>query len=211
MARPAAVPDLDALIAAIVADDLGAAQRLLRARPELAREHSPVGAERADAEAHFYAAITHYRYRGDTALHLAAAGHRRAIVAELIATGADVEAANRRGARPLHYAADGGPGIAHWDPSAQAGVIRQLIAAGAGVDAADAGGVTALHRAVRNRCAAAVAALIAGGADVNRANASGSTPLRLAGMTTGRSGSGSAAARAGQDEIIHLLREAGAG
>jgi hypothetical protein len=210
MATPASAPDLDALIAAIVADDLGAVRRLLRARPGLAREASPVGADRANAEAHFFAEITHYRYRGDTALHLAAAGHRGLIVAELLAKGADVEAVNRRGARPLHYAADGGPGIAHWDQAAQAGVIRQLIAAGAAVDAVDAGGVTALHRAVRNRCAAAVAALIAGGADVHLANAKGSTPLRLAGMTTGRSGSGSAAARAGQEEIIRLLREEGA-
>jgi hypothetical protein len=200
----------DRLIAAIVADDTAAAKRLLAARPALALEASATGAERADAEDFFLRPILHYRYRGDTALHLAAAGYRRAIIRELLKRGADVGARNRRGAFPLHYAVDGGPGAPHWDPRAQAATIDALLAAGAEVDAVDAGGVTPLHRAVRNRCSAAVEALIAGGADVRRANGSGSTPLRLAAATTGRGGSGSAKAKREQLAIVSLLERAGA-
>ena len=40
--------------------------------------------------------------------------------------GADVRARNRRGAEPLHYAADGAPGSDRWDPDAQYAVIEFL-------------------------------------------------------------------------------------
>ena len=79
------------------------------------------------------------------------------------------------------------------------------------VYAVDKGGVTPLHRAVRNRCAAAVAALLAAGADPHAENNSGSTPARLARVTSGRGGSGSPAAKAQQAEIVRLLDAAGAG
>lgn len=41
-------------------------------------------------------------YAGDTALHLAAAAHQPDLVRTLLQMGADVDAANRRGAQPLH-------------------------------------------------------------------------------------------------------------
>ena len=74
----------------------------------------------------------------------------------------------------------------------------------------DQGGTAPLHRAVRNRCAAAVAALLDSGADARRRNKSGSTPMRLATLTTGRGGSGSPEAKAQQAEIVRLLEQHGA-
>jgi hypothetical protein len=151
------------------------------------------------------AEIGHYLYVGDTALHVAAACYAAQVARALIATGADVAARNRRGAAPLHYAADGQPGSPGWDPAAQAETVTVLLEAGADPNATDKSEVTALHRAVRTRCAAAVAALLAGGADPERPNRNGSTPRSLATRTTGRGGSGSAAARAQQREIVALL------
>ena len=139
---------------------------------------------------------------------MAAAAHDQALAAELIALGADVRARNRRGQEPLHYAADGGPGVS---PQAQAAVIAALIGAGADPRAVDKGGVSPLHRAVRNRRAAAVKALLDGGADPFAANGSGSTPLTLATLTTGKSGSGSVEAKSEQAEILRLLEGSGAG
>jgi ankyrin repeat protein len=149
-------------------------------------------------------------YEGDTALHIAAAAYQIRIAEELIARGADVRARNRRGAEPLHYAVDGGPGLPAWDPSVQTKIIARLIGAGADPNAVDKSGVAPLHRAVRNRCSAAVRALIDGGADPRAPNRNGSTPLLLATQTTGRGGSGSAEAKAQQKEILRLLMEHGA-
>jgi hypothetical protein len=50
--------------------------------------------------------IAHYIYAGDTALHVAAAAFRRDVAEMLVRRGADCHAKNRRGAQPLHYAAD---------------------------------------------------------------------------------------------------------
>ena len=91
-------------------------------------------------------------YLGDTALHMAAASCQPVVVEKLISIGADVRARNRRGAEPLHYAVDGGPGLPAWNASAQAKVIAMLVGAGADLDAIDKGGIAPLHRAVRNRC-----------------------------------------------------------
>jgi hypothetical protein len=198
--------DLMALVRAIVADD-GAATRVLAADPALAKARFAGGATRQDATTYFIAAIGHYIYGGDTALHAAAAAYRHATVGELIAAGADVRARNRRGAEPLHYAADGMPGSHRWNPDAQAATIICLIAAGADPNATDKSGVAPLHRAVRTRCAAAAKALIDGGADPRRPNKNGSTPLDLAMQTTGRGGSGSPEAKAEQARIVELLRE----
>ena len=152
----------------------------------------------------------HYIYSGDTALHLSAAAHQRRLAESLVNRGADVRARNRRGAEPLHYAADGSPGAEHWDPLAQRDVITYLIEAGADPDALDKSGVAPLHRAVRTRCAAAVAALVEHGADPLLMNKSGSTPLHLAVQNTGRSNSGSDASHDEQARIITLLLRAGA-
>ena len=77
----------------------------------------------------------------------------------------------------------------------QQAVIRFLVEAGADPNARAAGGVTPLHRAVRNRCSAAVEVLLAAGADPRLENDRGSTASDLAQWTTGRGGTGSAAAR----------------
>ena len=53
--------------------------------------------------------------------------------------------------------------------------------------------------------------LIDGGADPSAPNRSGSTPMLLATQNTGRGGSGSAEAKAQQQEILRLLEEHGAG
>jgi ankyrin repeat protein len=117
----------------------------------------------------------------------------------------DVRAQNRRGAEPIHYAADGVAGGEHWNPQTQAETIAYLVAAGADPNAADGSKVRPLHRAVRTRCASAVRALLASGADPSLANGNGSTPLDLATRQTGRGGSGGPQAKAEQADIIRLL------
>jgi Ankyrin repeats (many copies) len=194
----------------IVAGDCVTAIRLLDASPQLARACATQGANRQAPRQNFFDRIRHYIYEGDTALHMAAAAYQPLVVEKLIAAGADVCARNRRGAVPLHYAADGGPGLPAWDPSAQRAIIAMLIGAGAGPNTADKSGVSPLHRAVRNRCAAAVDALLAGGADPRAPNKNGSAPMLLATRNTGRGGSGLADAKVQQLEIVRLLEEHGA-
>jgi hypothetical protein len=194
-----------ALIRAIADGDGGLVSRLSKAHPGLAKAALPVGATRQTAQRYFLTAIAHYVYAGDTALHVAAASHQPNIVRELLRQGADVGAVNRRRAVPLHYAVDGGPGAPSWRPQAQAETVTFLLKAGADPNAADSGGTTPLLRAVRNRCSAAVRALLDGGADAGQANKRGSKPRDLALVTSGRGGSGSAEARAEQQEILRLL------
>jgi ankyrin repeat protein len=194
------------LVRAIVAGDAAKAARLLAAAPDLAHVRAAVGATRQSATPHFFEEIAHYMYAGDSALHMAAASFRPEICRDLIARGADCSAANRRGAQPIHYAADANT----WNPDAQAATIDGLIRAGADPNATDKSGVPPLHRAVRTRCAAAVAALLAGGAQPRGRSKSGSTPLHLAVQNTGRGGSGSPQAIAQQREIILILLQSGA-
>jgi hypothetical protein len=176
---------------------------LLSGSPSLAQAVLREGATRAAAAGNFLTKIRRYVYAGDTALHVAAAAYGPDIARILIDFGADVAARNRRGATPLHYAADGSPGSPFWDPDLQSETISCLIGAGANPNALDRSGVTPLHRAVRTRCAAAVNALLIGGADPLRTNRHGSTPMMLAMKQTGRSGSEEAKAQ--QAEIIRLL------
>ena len=190
----------------VVAGDTDGASRCLSAAPALARTASPVGATRQKATEFFFTAISHYLYAGDTALHMAAAAFSRPMAELLMTQGADCRARNRRGAEPLHYAADGG----RREPRAQAGVIDYLISMGAEPNAVDKTGVAPLHRAVRARSLAAVRAMLDGGADPRKRNKSGSTPLHLAVRPTGASGSGSDQARRQQAQIIGLLLECGA-
>jgi ankyrin repeat protein len=135
---------------------------------------------------------------------MAAAAKQTRIAEELISRGADVRARSRRGAEPLHYAVDGGPGSPVWDPNEQIMIIARLIRAGADPNATHKSGVAPLHRAVRNRCAAAVRALIEGGADPRAPNRNGSTPILLATLNTGKSGSGSPGAKEQQREILRM-------
>jgi hypothetical protein len=201
----AADSGLDGLIAAVIARDEPAVGELLAASPELAQARVTTGATRAEASPHFHDGIGHYIYAGDTALHVAAAAHAPGLVSRLTEAGADVGAANRRGAQPLHYAVDGGPNGPRWDPVSQSDTIGRLLDAGADPNATDKGGTTPLHRAIRNRSAAAVEVLLERGADALRPNGRGSTAWQLANWTTGKGGSGSAAAKAQQAEIKRLL------
>ncbi len=207
VARDAA---LMTLVRAIVVGDAAAASRLLATSGWLASARAGEGATREAATDYYLAEIEHYLYAGDTALHIAAAAYRLPIVRQLITMGADVGARNRRGAQPLHYAADGIPGSPNWNPGAQAATVTCLIDAGADPNATDKSGVTPLHRAVRTRCAAAVNALLDGGADARRKNKTGSTPMQLATWTTGRGGTGSPESRGQQEEILRLLQRHGA-
>lgn len=201
---------LRALFADIAARDSVAVARVLDQSPGLAVGALRAGASRQDPLHFFLDPIHHYVYSGDTPLHVAAAAHHRGIATALVAAGADVRARNRRGAEPLHYAADGGPDGAGWDAGAQSALISYLIKVGAAPDALDKSGVAPLHRAVRSRSTGAVRALIDGGADPLLKNTSGSTPLHLAVQNTGKSNSGSDSAKAEQRRIILLLLEHGA-
>ena len=89
-------------------------------------------------------------------------------------------------------------------------MIAYLIEQGADPDAIDMSGVAPLHRAVRTRSAEAVEALIENGANPRLRNKSGSTPLHLAVQNTGKSNSGSDAAKDEQRQIIALLLKHGA-
>jgi ankyrin repeat protein len=198
------------LVRAIAASDADKVSRMLERSPALAAASVDQGATREEAATYYLDEINHYVYAGDTALHIASAASHEDLVRTLLGLGADVGARNRRGAQPLHYAADGAPGSDGWNPAAQAAVIAALLAAGADPNATDASGVAPLHRAVRTRSGPAVRALLDGGADPRRPNKSGSTPMKLATRTTGRGGSGSPEAKAQQAVIVQLLEERGA-
>jgi hypothetical protein len=201
---------LVALFAAIASGDHVGATRLLDQSAGLAVLPLRVGASRQAPRPYFLIPIRHYVYAGDTALHVVAAAHHRGLAESLVARGAAVRARNRRGAEPLHYAADGGPDAGHRDSNAQRELISYLIDAGGDPDVMDKSGVAPLHRAVRNRSSGAVSTLIEKGADPRLRNKSGSTPLHLAVQNTGKSNSGSEAAKEEQRRIILFLLGHGA-
>jgi hypothetical protein len=193
------------LMKAVAAGDAAEAMRILEASPSLATAAITTGASRNGPEGYFLDTIGRYVYGGHTALHVTAAAYQDEIARALIARGADVRARNRRGAQPLHEAAVGDPASAHWNPEAQVRTIKSLIAAGADVNAVDRDAATPLHRAARTRCAAAATALLDQGADPRLKTKGGSTPLKLATLTTGRGGTGTAVAKDQQAAIIGLL------
>ena len=194
---------MDTLLKAIVDDDRKSVKALLRADAQLAT--------RQVSAARLYAVgIFHWLYVGDTALHLAAAGHRTQIVQLLLAAGADPNAtSNHRRSGPLHYAADGYVSGPDWNPQEQVKTLRCLLDAGADVNAPDKNGAAPLHRAVRTRCAAAVECLLSAGADPKQKNRSGSTPFHLAVQSTGRGGTGEKIAKEAQRQIIEMFLAAG--
>ena len=190
----------------IARHDRAAVGALIDANEGLASARLDGGATRQRAVDFFIADIAHHVYRGDTAVHVAAAASEPAIIRELVERGGSVDTTNRRGAQPLHYAVDGTASTE--EPDAQRQTVSVLIALGADPDATDKNGTTPLLRAIRNRNAAAVEALLELGADVRATNKRGSTALQLASWTTGKSGSGSSHAKAQQREILRLLRAA---
>jgi ankyrin repeat protein len=98
-----------------------------------------------------------------------------AAVRELIAAGADVNAAAVDGSTPLTYAAHG----------ANLEITEALLAAGAEPNAASRYGVAPLHEASLVADAALIRALLDAGAEVDRALPEGETPLMLAARTNG--------------------------
>ena len=195
------------LVKAIVSGDDATAFGKIDSAPSLAAiRFEKMGATRQSAKEYFFQEFG-YIYRGQTALHVAAAIYRVEIVKKLIGAGANVRAADRLGAQPIHLAAMGTPGSMTWNPSLQSATIACLVAAGADPNARDKRGVTPLHRAVRTRCAAAVESLLDHGSDPRLPNGNGSTPLELANWTTGRGGSGSPEAREQQARIVEMLLE----
>jgi hypothetical protein len=184
------------MFTAILDDDASAVKTLLRADPELAT--------RLVQKPKLYrSSIFHWIYVGDTALHLAAAGYRVAVVRLLLQAGADPNAAkNMRKSSPLHYAADGFVTGPVWDEKKQVETLRCLLDGGANIHLQDMNGATPLHRAVRTRCAAAVRFLLQAGGDPRMRNKPGSTAFHLAVQNTGRGGSGAPAAISAQREII---------
>lgn len=196
---------LRTLMRAIASRDDATIQDLLLTHPTIATARLGSGATRDDSLTDFLSDVARHVYAGDTALHVAGAAHQPITARRLIDLGARVAAQNRLGATALHYSADGRPGNPTWDPAAQSATIALLIAHGSDPNAGDKRGVTPLHRAVRTRSAAAVRALLDGGADAQRRSRAGSTPVMLATQQTGRSGSGSPAAKAQQAEILSLF------
>ena len=176
--------------------------RLLRKDPAVARTRA--------ARDHLVEAIPHWVYGGDTSLHLAAAGLWTGVARALLESGAGPNAANRRGATPLHYACDPRPRSGGaWNPEAQSALIQMLVKHGAEVDRADRGGTTPLHRAVRARSVAAVRQLLELGARTDCVlKARRSSPLHLAAQSTGAGGT--QATLAEQLEIVELLLRHGA-
>lgn len=203
-------PLLLVLIRAIAELDLEKASALLHQDRSLASAALSTGATRSNAESFYFQRIAHYAYAGDTALHLASAAYLPGMVTKLLTCGANVSAANRRGAQPIHYASDGGPTAGRSNEQDQAAVIHALVKHGADPNAVDKSGVAPIHRAVRCRCLGAVEALLDSGADPRLRNGSGSTPLHLAVLDTGRGGAGLPQSRDAQIRIIRMLLTYGA-
>lgn len=193
------MPDrFQSLVEAILRDDCGRVKALLKEDAGLAQATA--------TNARYEPGITHWIYTGDTALHVAAAGHRVEIVKTLLAAGADPSAAqNHRRSQPLHYAADGHVTSDSWNPRQQVRTIELLLKAGGDLQARDKNGATPLHRAVRTRCASAVQCLLDAGSNATLRNKPGSTAFHLAVQNTGRGGSGAEPAKAAQREILRAF------
>ena len=187
---------IDTLLAAIVNDDRTMVNSLLQSDAGLATQV-------IDQAKLYQGPIFHWMYAGDTALHLAAAGHRAEMTRLLLTAGANPNASmNHRRGSPIHYAADGQITEPTWNAEAQLQTIGILSEAGADINAQDMNGATPLHRAVRTRSAAAVAFLLSLGAAPALKNKSGSTPFHLAVQNTGHGGTGDPKAKDAQRQII---------
>ena len=123
---------------------------------------------------------------GYTALHWAAIRGHWAIVTELVAAGAPVDAVGADGGTPLHW-------VCHHDREDMVGL---LLDAGARTDAHNELGRTPLHVAARRGCRDVAELLLARGADPNASTREGWTPLHVA-------------YRSGHDGLVDLLLSAG--
>ncbi|MBN1238644.1 MAG: ankyrin repeat domain-containing protein [Gammaproteobacteria bacterium] len=122
----------------------------------------------------------------ENSLAAAARGGNLDEVRELIASGADVNAAEPDGSTPLLWAAY----------QSHPEMVSALLAAGADPDAANEFGITPLLQASRYGDAPVIKALLDGGASLESKHPDGETPLM-------------AAARAGSTEAVALLLERG--
>src|SRR5215813_4030570 len=141
-------PKVTALVAAVRAGNRSAIEQQIAASPELIRGK--------DAG-------------GSTALHHAAGYGPLDNLQSLIDKGADVNAKNRRGSTPLHWAI-------HDEAK-----VRLLLAKGANVNAKQAQGRTPLFlAAMLGNGVSIMRLLLASGADPNLASVNGQTPLMMA-------------------------------
>ena len=120
--------------------------------------------------------------RGATPLHYSVRRYRNpAIIAWLLASGADIEARTEQGETPLHHAAG------HLTPNNPA-FITALLDAGADIEAQDEHGATPLHYSVGGRYfaiyrnPAIIAVLLDAGADIEARDRWGRTPLHWAAL-----------------------------
>jgi ankyrin repeat protein len=120
-----------------------------------------------------------------SALHQAARSGQIQTVRQLVAEGADVDAADASGRSPLYVAGEAG----HSD------VVQLLLAAGAGVASADSRGRTPLHAAAMERRLEVMQQLLEAGANVHAGDKHGWTPLH--------------AAACRQHDLVQLLLAAG--
>jgi len=102
-----------------------------------------------------------------TLLHIAAGFGLKNVVNALLAKGADINAIDKYGKTPLHYAQN-------------AGVVKALVAKDADVKVVDIFGNTPLHYAAEKGCIDVVNALLSAGAKINAVNRHRRTPLHLA-------------------------------
>lgn len=138
-------------------------------------------------------------FTGATPLFVAAAYRESAIVGELLAWGATVDAPIATGITPLLVAVDTNfekevrpTDLARWNivdsdfpevPTAEDDVVatlRRLVEAGANVNALDVNGSTALHPAASLGWTHVIELLAGRGADLTVVNKNGKTPLDLA-------------------------------
>jgi len=124
---------------------------------------------------------------GYTPLNWAAMRGQWDLVRDLVARGADVNAAGLDGCISLHCAAN----------EENAGIITLLVQRGAALEARNAWGNTPLQVAVQRGAAVNVRALLALGADIATASDEGWTPLHYA-------------AKCGHEEVRQILLAAGA-
>lgn len=110
---------------------------------------------------------------GMTVLHLAAMFGRDALVAHLLAHGADVRIPDHEGRTPLHWVASDAP-----QPS-YAACAAQMLAAGADANATDVYGRTPLHAAINGMSAPMIRLLLNNDADPDRFDREGVRPRDL--------------------------------
>ena len=133
---------------------------------------------------------------GATALHFAATFRNAPLINFLLDHGADIEAADKKGFRALHHAAQ----CAGDDPTA---ALKALLARGAEVDAQNNNGTTPLlHAVIRNK-PWNVKELVLAGADENIANNTGNTALKDAKESRGAAPQIYAALEQGKAERAH--------